>query len=149
MDSKLFANMDSKTKEVFLQLCKKEPIKSGTIIKKEGAKTDKAFFLLEGTVNVKKSSSQGEMGVATIQGGEDVLFSFTCMLDGGKSLTSIEATSDCVLLSFTKKEFLQFCTQNPEAGNQMLVNALSMMAAFLRKSDEKIAQMYQTLEEVL
>ncbi len=149
MDSKLFANMDTKTKEAFLQLCKKEQIKSGTIIKKEGAKTDKAFFLLEGTVSVKKSSSQGEMEVATIKGGEDVLFSFTCMIDGGKSLTTIEATSNCVLLSFTKKEFLHFCTQNSEAGNQILQNALSMMAAFLRKSDEKIAQMYQTLEEVL
>ncbi len=149
MDSKLFANMDTKTKEAFLQLCKKEPVKIGTVIKKEGAKTDKAFFLLEGTVSVKKSSSQGEMEVAIIKGGEDVLFSFTCMIDGGKSLTTIEATSDCVLLSFTKREFLHFCTQNPQAGNQMLINALSMMAAFLRKSDEKIAQMYQTLEEVL
>ncbi len=149
MQSRLFANLSREEQEKFLALCTKERIPKGSLIKKEGERVRKAFFLIEGEVAVKKSSSQGEMEVATIKGGEDVVFSFTCMIDGGKSLTTIVAKSECSLLSFDKKVWLKFCEQNPKSGIVLMQNALELMALFLRNSDEKIIQMYQTLEEVL
>ncbi len=149
MKSRLFANLSPQEQEQFLQICKKEQIQKGAVIKKEAQKVEKAFFLIEGEVVVKKSSSQGEMEVATIKGDEDVIFSFTCMIDGGATLTTVQARSNCMLYSFTKKDFFGFCKQNPKIGIKLLQNALEIMAIFLRRSDEKIVQMYQTLEEVL
>ncbi len=149
MESKLFSNLSSKEKELFLNFCQKEQIQKKQIIKKEGENPKKAFFLLKGEVIIKKNSSQGEIEVATIKGGEDVLFSFTCMIDGKASLTTVQAKSECTLLSFDKRSFFTFCNQNPKTGIKILQNALELMATFLRNSDEKIAQMYQTLEEVL
>ncbi len=149
MQSRLFTGLEPQEQERFLALCTKEHVPKGTLIKKEGERVKKAFFLIEGEMAVKKNSSQGEMEVATIKGGEDVVFSFTCMIDGGKSLTTIVAKTECSLLSFDKKVWLKFCEQNPKSALVLMQNALELMASFLRKSDEKLIQMYQTLEEVL
>jgi len=149
MDSSLLKGLNEKEKELFFTIFTKLKIAKDQIIKQEGDTLQKAFFLMQGEVLIKKSSSEEDMQVAVIKGGEDVFFSITCMLQNGKSLTTVVATKESVTLEVAQKDFLNFCQQNPQIGVKILTNITQMMAGFLKKSDEKIAEMYKTLEEVL
>ncbi|RRS31967.1 MAG: hypothetical protein P794_02505 [Epsilonproteobacteria bacterium (ex Lamellibrachia satsuma)] len=148
MDNALFKRLNSQEKEAFLNLFREKKIQKGQIIKQEKTNTENAFFLKEGELLVKKNTSDDMMEIATVST-EDVCFSITCLVDGGKSTTSVSAKKDSIILEITQKDFFAFCERNPETGVKILKNATIMLAKFLRKSDEKNAEMYKTLEEVL
>jgi len=149
MNSNLAQGLDEKEKELLLAIFSEIKVAKDQIIKKEGEALQKAFFLKEGEVLITKSSSEEEMQVGIAKGGDDIFFSITCMLQGGKSLTTVVATKESAILEVTQKDFFDFCQKNPQIGVKVLINVTQMMTNFLKKSDEKIAEMYKTLEEVL
>ncbi len=149
MESRLLEGLSPEQKEKFLKKGTEKKIQAGKRIKKEGEKLSAAFFLLEGEVSVLKSSSSEEMEVATLSSEPDIWFSITCMLQDGESLTSVVAKDECLILELAQKEFYAFCRDDPEAGVILLQNVLKLISGFLQKSDQKIAEMYKTLEEVL
>jgi len=149
MESELFEGLDPQEKSSFLALFDHKKIDKETTIKKEGEKLEGAFFLLDGEVSVRKRSSDEEMEVASIQGGEDLLFSLDSLVDGGPSLTTVIATRPSTILEIDRQAFWEFCRNNPAAGAKVLENLTIRLVQILRKSDEKVAEMYKTLEEVL
>ena len=149
MNSSLLQGLNEKEKELFLAVFTETKIAKNQIIKKEGDSLEKAFFLIQGELTVLKSSSEEDMQVAVITGGEDVFFSISCMLHNGTSLTTVRATKESVILEVVQKDFFDFCQKNPQIGVKILINVTQTMTRFLKKSDEKIAEMYKTLEEVL
>ncbi len=146
--NKLLQGLNSKERDLFLDQCETKNFTQGEVIKKEGQKEKVAFFVKKGEVVVKKSSSEGEMEVATITS-DDICFSLTCLIDGGKSLTRVEALQACEIIQIDRKKFFDFCKKNPDIGIKLLTNMAILLAGYLRSADEKIAQMYKTLEEVL
>ncbi|BCD67231.1 Crp/Fnr family transcriptional regulator [Nitratiruptor sp. YY09-18] len=148
MKNPLFEGLNEEEEQSFLSIFAKKEIPKGQAIKKEGDHLKKGFLLESGLLLVKKHSSDGEMEVATISD-SSVFFSLTCLVDGGNSLTTVEAKKDSVILEVSQKDFFAFCQKNPEIGVKVLKNATLLLAKFLRNSDEKIVQMYKTLEEVL
>ena len=149
MNSRLFEGLDEKERTAFLGLFETKKIAKGDTIKKEGQSRSDAFFLTNGSVEVRRKSSEEEMAVAQIEGGEDVLFSADSLIDGGVSLTTVIATQESEAIFVKRSDFIDFCRQNPQAGAKVLLNLTAMLTQFLRKGDEKIAEMYKTLEEVL
>ena len=149
MESKLLDGLAKREQEKFLEICTTRNIEAGERIKKEGEKLSKAFFLLDGEVSVLKTSSNEAMEVATLPSSEDIWFSITCMLQNGKSLTSVVAKEECSVLELTQKDFYAFCQREPQIGVVVLQNVVKLISGYLQKSDEKIAEMYKTLEEVL
>ncbi len=128
--------------------CQTKEYEKGSILKKEGEQGKMAFFIQEGEVVVKKSSSEGEMDVAIINS-EEICFSLTCLIDGGESLTTVEAVKKTKVILIEQKSFFDLCRKEPALGVKILANVAKLMAGFLRNADDKIAQMYKTLEEVL
>ena len=149
MDSILLKGLSKKEKESFLAIFTQKNIAQGETIKKEGEALKKAFFLTEGEIGLRKISSEEEMEVATIKGGDDTFFSLACMLLSGKSLTTVVAKKECKILEILQEDFYQFCEENEIIGIKILRNTTQMLTSFLQKSDVKIAEMYKTLEEVL
>ena len=149
MESRLLDGLSSVQKEKFLKICEQKKVHAGERMKKEGQKLSKAFFLVEGKVSVLKTSSSEEMEVAALTKDDDIWFSITCMLQNGKSLTSVVAKEECTILELTQKDFYDFCHDEPEIGVAVLQNVVKLISGFLQKSDEKISEMYKTLEEVL
>ena len=147
MNSVIFDGLSKEEKEEFLSVFEKRSFKAGDIIKKEGQSRKCAFFVTEGEVIIKKGKDETEIG--TIKGGEDLFFSVTCLIDGGKSLTTVKAKTDTKTLRITQKKLFDFCQKNPQIGEKVMENIAKLLAKFLRRSDEKIVQMYTTLEEVL
>jgi len=149
VESSLVRGLNKKEQEQFLSIFKELKIAKNKIIKKEGDALKKAFLLTQGEVVVKKSSSEEDMQVSVVSAGEDVFFSITCMLQNGNSLTTVQATKESVILELQQKDFFDFCQKNPQIGVKVLINVTQMVSQFLKESDEKIAEMYKTLEEVL
>ncbi|ADV45820.1 Crp/Fnr family transcriptional regulator [Nitratifractor salsuginis] len=148
--SQLFDGLDSKQIEEVLSAFASHTVPKGTVLREEGKATTAAFFLEIGSIRVHKHSSEGEeLEIAVIEGGEDVLFSLTSLVDGGSSLTKLITASECTIREIDRKKFLDFCRKHPEIGMVLLKNLTQALARFLRRSDEKIAEMYKTLEEVL
>jgi len=149
MDSLLFEGLSKDEKENFLNSFAKRKIKKAEVIKKENEVQDKAFFLLEGEVSVIKKSSGEDMQVCNIKGGEDIFFSVTCMIDGGESSTTVIANKASIIMEISQKEFMLFYQANPSIGIKVLENSVKLLTKIIRKNDEKITEMYKTLEEVL
>lgn len=149
MDSKLFKGLNQKEKASFLAIFTQISIAKGETIKKEGEALKKAFFLTEGEITLRKTSSEEEMDVGIIKGGEDIFFSLSCMLLSGKSLTTVVTTTESKILEIAQHDFYNFCQKNEKIGVKILQNTTEMLTSFLQKSDIKIAEMYKTLEEVL
>ncbi len=149
MESRLLDGLNEEEKSAFLALFENKKIAKGETIKKEGQKRTDAFFVTAGSVEVRRSSTDEEMAVAQMEGGEDVLFSADSLIDGGVSLTTVIATKESEAIFIERRKFENFCRQNPETGTKLLLNLTKMLTQFLRKGDEKIAEMYKTLEEVL
>ncbi len=149
MDREIFNGLNEDEKNSFFNIFKQKKIKKDEIIKSEEQILEKAFFLSEGVLDIQKKSSDEDMQVNNIKAEEDVFFSLTCMLDGGKSLTTVIAKEDSTILEITKKEFFNFCKTNPEIGLKILQNITLMLCKIIRKNDDKISEMYKTLEEVL
>lgn len=149
MDSLIFNGLSDEEKKSFLKSFKQKEVKKDEIIKKENEKIEKAFFLIDGEVEVRKKSAGEDMQVATIKDGDGICFSITCMLDGGKSLTTVIATKKSVIMEISRKDFINFSQANPDIGVKILQNVTKMLCNIIRKSDDKITEMYKTLEEVL
>ena len=149
MKSRLFEGLNEKERSDFLARFKSKKFAQGETIKQEGQRFDRAFFITSGSVEVRRKSSEEEMVVAQIGGGDDVLFSADSLIDGGVSLTTVIATKESEAIMIEKGVFADYCRQNPQIGAKVLMNLTKMLTQFLRKGDEKIAEMYKTLEEVL
>ncbi len=149
MDSLIFEGLSDDNKKKFLKSFKQKEIKKDEIIKNENEKLEKAFFLIEGEVEVKKEFSGENMQVCNIKAEEDIFFSITCMLDSGKSLTTVVAKKNSVIMEISKKELINFCQINPTVGIKILENINKLLSKIIRKNDNKISKMYNTLEEVL
>ncbi len=149
MDSLIFEGLSDDNKKDFLKSFKQKEIKKDEIIKNENEKLEKAFFLIEGEVKVEKEFSGKNMQVCNIDAEEDIFFSITCMLDSGKSLTTVVAKKKSIIMEISKKELINFCQTNPTIGIKILENINKLLSKIIRKNDNKIFKMYKTLEEVL
>ena len=149
MDSVIFEGLSAEEKEEVLGRFKKMSVEKGHHIKKEGEPLTRAFFLFEGQVSIRKRSSEEEMEIAKAKAGDDIFFSLTCLVGGGESLTTVVAEEATVILEIAQEDFFAFCSEQPQIGVKLLQNIVKALAGFLKKSDEKMAEMYKTLEEVL
>ncbi len=148
--SRLFDKIDKAPLETLYGTFKEKEVEDGTVLRKEGESVKSAFFLLEGEISVSKHSGENEtLEVATVKEGEDICFSLSSLIDGGKSLTTLKAKGKSKIAEISQGDFFNFCTNYPDAGVVLLHNVLNTMTGFLRQSDDKIAEMYKTLEEVL
>jgi len=146
---RLLEGVGDKARDAFLARCKEEKVSEGTVLKQEGQSAPGAFSLEKGTLSIRRRSGEEEMEVAVATPEDHILFSLTCLVDGGPSLTTVVAAGECTLRRIDRTAFEAFCAGEPEAAAQVLRNLTRLLAGHLRKSDAKIAEMYKTLEEVL
>lgn len=149
MESSLFAGLREAEKQLFLEVFQEKKIPKDQLVKQEGERMQKAFFLREGELLVQKQTSDENMEIGRIGSDEDIFFSVDCLLYEGNSLTTVKATQESIILEILQKDFFDFCQNNEAVGVKILANLTQLLIQFLRKNDSKIAEMYKTLEEVL
>lgn len=148
-DKGIFADLNDDEKQEFAKIFEEKALQESTTLREEGKKYATAFYLLEGEIGVYKKSSGNETKVTSINDTQDIFFSFTSLIDAKKSLTTLICAKECKIAEVKRGDFFNFCSNNPKAGVKILKKSCEMLSSFLRIGDERLMQMYKTLEEVL
>ena len=119
---------------------------AGTDIIKDGESGDELFLLLEGSVNVLKTTLYGDEYVTA-----ELLDSYHCsfgemaLIDRGKRSATVRAKTDCRTLSLTYEAFHGFCRQHPAVGLNLLMSISLTLVHNLRAENENLHLVYQAL----
>ena len=129
-------------------IMKEERFQSGTEILREGAPGDKLYLLLEGSVDVLKTTLYGESYVtASLQDSYHCSFGEMALIDRGTRSATIRAKTDCRTLSLSYEDFQCFCRTYPRVGLELLMSISATLVRNLRAENENLRIVYQALIE--
>ena len=129
-------------------LMKEKSTAAGENIITEGETGDEVFVLLEGMVDIIKSTVFGELFVvSTLEAEEHCVFGEMAMIDSDKRSATVKAKTDCVTLSINRKDFDRFCNEHPESGLKLLKLISLNLVRNLRKENDNLRLVYQALIE--
>lgn len=144
----MLAELPAEDMEALLEVCRVEHFKKGDRIIREGDMGDTMYFLLEGTVNVLKTTLYGEEYVcATLKDENHCVFGEVALLDHDCRSATVEAKTPCRALSVTAGDFREFCGKNPSAGCKLLMFLSANLCRNLRRENENLMKVYQALVE--
>ena len=128
----------------------KRRYKKDEFILKEGEYSSKAFILLEGEVEIYKTSIYNDDYVVTnVKGGGDEFFAEINLIDRGLVTSTIKALSDVKTLEIEHNSFITLMDNFPEIGTKMLWMISLNLSKHLRKADNEILTLFNALVEVV
>lgn len=144
----MLAELPREDMEELLEVCQVENFKQNDRIIKEGDMGDTMYFLLEGSVNVLKTTLYGEEYVcATLKDEHHCVFGEIALLDKDCRSATVEARTPCRAMSVTAADFREFCMRNPSAGCRLLMFLSTNLCRSLRRENENLMKVYQALLE--
>ena len=121
---------------------------AGTEILKEGDAGDRMFLLLEGSVEVLKTTPYGEPYVtASLKDSFHCSFGEMALIDEGTRSATVRAKTDCRTLSLSAEQFRRFCREYPAVGVELLLGVAATLVRNLRAETENLKIVYQALIE--
>ncbi len=121
-----------------------------SIVLKEGEYSSKAFILLQGEVEIYKTSIYKEdYVVEVIKAGGDEFFGEVNLIDRGLVTSTIKATKDISTLEIEHNEFVSLIDMYPQIAVKMLWVISLDIAKHLRKADKEILTLFNALVEVV
>ena len=133
---------------ILSEMMKEKKIKSGENIIVEGETGDEVFLLMEGTVDILRSTVFGEQFVvATLDAASHSIFGEMAVIDRDRRSATVRARTDCVTLSVTRHDFDSFCEEHPASGVKLLRLIAVSLAKNIRTENENLRMVYQALIE--
>jgi len=121
---------------------------AGTEILREGQPGDEMFLLLEGSVDVLKTTPYGDAYVtASLLDSYHCSFGEMALIDRGKRSATVRAKTDCRTLSLGYDAFQRFCREHPTIGLELLMSVSATLVHNLRMENENLHIVYQALIE--
>jgi CRP-like cAMP-binding protein len=121
---------------------------AGTEILREGEEGDEMFLLLEGDVDVLKTTPYGDPYVtASLKAGYHCSFGEMALIDKGRRSATIRAKTDCRTLCLGQEAFQRFCREHPPIGLELLMSISLSLVRDLRMENENLHVVYQALIE--
>ncbi len=121
---------------------------AGTEILREGEAGDELFLLLNGSVDVMKTTPFGDRYVtASLVDSYHCSFGEMALIDRGKRSATVLAKSDCRALSLGYEAFQRFCREHPTIGLELLMSISATLVHDLRMENENLRIVYQALIE--
>ena len=121
---------------------------AGTEILREGETGDDMFLLLEGSVDVLKTTPFGDRYVtASLNDSYHCTFGEMALLDRGKRSATVLAKTDCRALALGHEAFQRFCREHPTIGLELLMAISATLVHDLRMENENLRIVYQALIE--
>lgn len=144
----MLAELPANDLEALLDICKFDVFEVGSRIITEGDEGDSMYILLEGTVDVLKTTLYGEEYVcATLKDEYRCVFGEIALIDHDRRSATVQAKTVCRTLSMSAADFRTFCRQNPSAGCELLLFISTNLCRNLRKENENLMKVYQALVE--
>lgn len=121
---------------------------AGTEILRDGEPGDELYLLLEGSVDVLRTTPYGDVYVtATLLDSYHCSFGEMALIDRGKRSATVRAKTDCRTLSLGYEAFQRFCREYPSVGLELLMSISLTLVHNLRKENENLHLVYQALIE--
>ena len=121
---------------------------AGSDIITEGETGSEMFFLIKGRVDVIKTTVFGDSFVcASLNDEEHSVFGEMALIDAEDRSATVRAVTDCVALSVSRRDFIEYTDSHPKAG-VLLLRFISMnLARNIRHENENLNLVYQALIE--
>ena len=134
--------------KILADLMKEKRTTAGEDIITEGETGDEVFVLIEGMVDIIKSTVFGDRFIVTTLDAKDhCVFGEMAMIDNDKRSATVRAKKDCMTLSVNRRDFDCFCHEYPESGLELLKLISLNLVRNLRKENENLRMVYQALIE--
>ncbi len=146
----IFKTLNNEEYEKTLEFFEVKKYKKDEFILKEGEFSSKAFILLEGVVEIYKTSIYNDDYVVTnVKGGGDEFFGEINLIDRGLVTSTIRALSGVKTLEIEHNAFITLMDNFPEIGTKMLWMISLNLSKHLRKADNEILTLFNALVEVV
>lgn len=145
---KLFEDFsdDRAALERIFQMGDLQEVKQGARIIEEGDVGETLFILLSGSVRIQKTTLQNQpYTVVLLKEEHNVYFGELALIDADKRSASVLAESDCRLFTIHRKDFLQFCEDNPYMGYKITMQIARKISASLRKMNMDVITLFEAL----
>ena len=114
----------------------------------EGESGDEVFLLIEGKVDLIKSTVFGDrFVVATLDAAGHCVFGEMAMIDSDRRSATVQARTDCLTLSVSRKDFDRFCEEHPRSGVELLRLISINLVRNIRTENNNLRMVYQALIE--
>ena len=108
-------------------------MKKGQVVFQEGSRSDFAFIIQNGQVEVSRKRKDGNIEVVDILGQNDI-FGEMGMIDGGARSATVTALENSKVTMITRDDLNKMSLKNPNAW----VPIIKAMSARLRRSTSKV-----------
>lgn len=127
-------------------LLKKENFPEGSRIIEENEEGDCMYLLLEGQVDVLKTTLYGEEYVcAKLDDSMHCIFGEMAIIDRDRRSATILAKTNCRTVVLSSEDFRSFCEKHPQAGCRLLMVISANLCRNLRKENENLLKVYSAL----
>ncbi len=114
----------------------------------EGEVGEKLYMLLEGTVQVIRSTMHNEQfAVKNLSADQHIFFGEVALIDKQERSASVKALSECKTLVLSACDFHTLCEAEPVLGHKAVYQIACRLAASLRESTKDVLTLYQALLE--
>ncbi|MCQ2539934.1 MAG: cyclic nucleotide-binding domain-containing protein [Acetatifactor sp.] len=148
---KAFSIFRNLSEEDLLELSKRmheEHFGAGKYIIKEGTEGNTMYLLVNGVVDIMKTTVYGDQYVtASVSAKDEGVFGEMALIDQGRRSASVLTKTDCDTLWISKEDFQSFCRLYPTAGCELLFITSSNLVRKLRKENENLRLVYEALIE--
>lgn len=144
----MLASLPKEDLEKFLDICTEQSFPEGSRIIQEGDIGDTMYLLLEGAVEILKTTLYGEEYVcASLEDKLHCVFGEIALIDHDRRSASVQAKTACRTLYVSAENFRTFCRKYPSAGCELLLFISTNLCRNLRKENENLVKVYQALVE--
>lgn len=139
-DSPLFHGLAAKEIDFFGTLLKPQQMSAGKTIYIENMSGESLYLISRGAVRISQMLAEGEEQTLVVLGPGDV-FGELAVIDGGPRAATARVIEDVGLLSLTRKDYNQLCSNNPRLGMQLTLNIFRSFSERLRRSKQDYRNM--------
>ena len=145
---KLFSRLPDEELACLAGVMEEKIFPAGTVILQEGDPGDHMYLLLEGTVEVLKTTLFGDPYVtASLKDSYHCSFGEMALIDQATRSATVRAKTDCRTLALSAEEFQRFCREYPAIGVELLMAVSATLVRNLRAENENLKILYQALIE--
>ena len=144
----LLSTIDDKDLEALASMVLEQEFNEGDIIIKENDIDTTMYLLIEGVVDVIKTTIYNEEFVcATLKDDMHIIFGEMALIDKDKRSATVIAKTNCKTFSLTSDDFNTFCEEYPKGAVKLLKLMNKNIIRNLRSENENLKLIYQALIE--
>ncbi len=143
MNNSLFESLDADELDLVIVSMNPHELAANTTVFKEGAHGNYVCFVVDGTLQVLKSTDNGrESVIATLSEGQSV--GEMAIIDGLPRSATVKSVTPASLLLLKRDDFNSLLSKHPEVAAKILKALARMLSIHLRKTSGELSNLLFT-----